>query len=203
MTTLDLFTTTVDAVGMNGTVTGGLYYLLLLVGTPTLLITLSDVAWTNHDRKVGRKFTTPWKRWALAELVLAVCFGPFFLQDFSSYSENAIRRIAVRPKPAEETNPSPEDKTIVSAVHDDFQKAVDKDALKELGLDSECRSQRDITSSPKSLSVLCGGYSLEPVVTDNATLTPRVKTSADLVGWPWSIDPHTVEVTGSIEISKK
>ena len=39
MTTLDLFTTTVDAVGMNGTVTGGLYYLLLLVGTPTLLIT--------------------------------------------------------------------------------------------------------------------------------------------------------------------
>ena len=91
----------------------------------------------------------------------------------------------------------------MSAVHDDFQKAVDKDALKELGLDSECRSQRDITSSPKSLSVLCGGYSLEPVVTDNATLTPRVKTSADLVGWPWSIDPHTVEVTGSIEISKK
>ena len=203
MKTVELFTTTVDAVGMDTEFTSGVYVLVLGLGIPTLLFLLLDVSDVVQGQKEGWKYENTWQLWAGTGLVLLACIGPLLVDDFSSYSEHTIRRVSVVPKHVEKHTPSPEDRTVVAAVHDYFQKSVDRDAFKELGLDKECHIQRDLTSSPESLSVLCGGYSLDPVIADNATVTPVIKTSADRAWWPWSVDPHNVEVTASIEIDKE
>ena len=95
---------------------------------------------------------------------------------------------------------------MVAAVHDQFQDELDNrdEALKDMGLDKECHHQASLEGNSRhGLSVLCGGYSLDPVITDKATLTPVIETSADDVWFPWFNNPHNVEVTASIEIDKK
>ena len=124
----------------------------------------------------------------------------------STYGTNPLLRMVSTPAHADEDNPGPDNKTVVAATHDQFQDELDTrhEGLEDLGLDKECHHQASLEgNSHDGLSVLCGGYSLEPVVTDKATITPVIKTSADEVWFPWFNDPHDVEVTASIEIDKK
>ena len=141
---------------------------------------------------------------AVCIAVVALIYWPVVVDD-SSYSANPMRRLISMPVHVDEKHPGSGNNTVVAAIHDQVQDELGNRhaGFKDLGLDKTCRTQSSLAGSSRdTLSVLCGGYSLDPVVTDKATLTPTVETSADKVWWPWSIDPHNVEVTVSVEIDK-
>ena len=118
MTTIELFTTTVDAVGMDTAFADkALCWLLMFVGFPILLIFLFNVVGTVQGRLSGCRYKVTWKSWVGTIVGLLVCFGPFLATDFSGYSEHALRRASVMPKHVDETSPGSDSKTIATAVH--------------------------------------------------------------------------------------
>lgn len=74
----------------------------------------------------------------------------------------------------------------------------------DLGLEKKCNLIKSTADNPDQVSVLCGGYSLDEVDTQFATLYPRLHTSADMAFYDaWSIDPHNVDVHAEIYIREK
>lgn len=207
-TTVELLRTPIDAVGLDTSFaddsTLSLFFMLGLV--PCILLLALVVGVIGH--LVSREWSQArsyGKGAVVAAAVVAFIYWPIAVDD-SSYSENPLRRTISAPAHVDEDRPGSDNNTVVAAIHDQVQDELGKrrEGFKDLGLDKTCRTQSSLAGSSRdTLSVLCGGYSLDPVVTDKATLTPTVETSADKVWWPWSIDPHNVEVTVSVEIDKE
>lgn len=210
MTTAELFTTTVDAVGMEvSPAEDGSVILPFLLGAAIVLVFLAFAFEALRNALAGR--------WSAARehadvvvvsgIVSALLCFPLTTDAFSAYGKNPmlLRTVSV-PSHSNEDNPGPDSNTVIAAVHDQFQDELDNrsEGLKDMGLDKECQTYLSMAGSSRdSVSVLCGGYSLDPVITDKATFTPVIETSADEVWLPWFSDPHNVEVTASIEIDKK
>lgn len=207
-TTVELLRTTINAVGLDSEFTGdstATMFFMLGVVPFFILLALSVGA-------VGRVISKDWvqargfaKIAAVFAAVVAVIYFPLVLDD-SSYNANPLRRTISMPVHADEEHPGSDNNTVVAAIHDHVQDELDnrREGFKQLGVDKECAVQASLAGNSRDgLSMLCGGYSLDPVVTDKATLTPTVETSADKVWWPWSIDARAVEVTARIEIDKK
>lgn len=206
--TIELLRTTIDAVGLDSKFTAdSTASLLFMLGSvPTLFFlalafcAVVDLAAGDKDEARGNAMFA-----AVCIAVVALIYWPVVVDD-SSYSANPLRRTVSMPVHVDEDNLGSYDNTVVAAIHDQVQDELDyrSEGFKDLGLDKECRTQASLAGDSRGgLSVLCGGYSLDPVTTDKATLTPTIKTSADQVWWPWSIDPHNVEVTASVEIDKE
>lgn len=207
-TAIELLRTTINAVGLDTRFaddsTLSLFFMLGLV--PCILLLALVVGVIGH--LVSREWSQArsyGKGAVVTAAVVAFIYWPIAVDD-SSYSENPLRRTISAPAHVDEDRPGSDNNTVVAAIHDQVQDELNnrREGFKDLGLDKTCRTQSSLAGSSRdTLSVLCGGYSLDPVVTDKATITPVVETSADQVWWPWSIDPHNVEVTVSIQIDKK
>lgn len=207
-TTIELLRTSIDAVGLDTSFaddsTFSLFFMLGLVPCIILLVLVAGV--------IGHLVSREWsqarsygKGAAMAAVAVAFIYWPLGVDD-SSYSENPLRRTISAPAHVDDDRSGSANNTVIAAIHDQVQDELDnrRAGFKDLGLDKTCRTQSSLAGSSRdTLSILCGGHSLDPVVTDKATITPVVETSADQAWWPWSIDPHNVEVTISIEIDKK
>ena len=207
-TTVELLRTTIDAVGLDTSFaddsTMSLFFMLGVIPCFILLALIAGA--------VGHLASEEWsqarsygKNAVVAAAVVALIYWPLMVDD-SSYSANPLRRMISAPAHVDEDRPGSDSNTVVAAIHGQVQDELDnrREGFKDLGLDKTCRTQSSLAGSSRdTLSILCGGYSLDPVVTDKATITPVVETSADQAWWPWSIDPHNVEVTISIKIDKK
>lgn len=205
-TTIELFRTTIDAVGLDSRFTedstASMGFMLGVVPILILLVCVIGVlvALVSEKREEARGYG---KLGAICVVATVLIYCPMVIDDSSSYSENPLRRTISMPVHADKDNPGPGNNTIVAKIHEQFMDELDQrsDGLDELGLDKECRTQSSLAGgSDDALPVLCGGYSLDSVTTDRATITPIIETSADKVWWPWSIDPHAVEVTARIGI---
>ncbi len=207
-TAIELLRTTIDAVGLDSEFTddstASMFFMLGAV--PSLILVALIVGVAGH--MIGKEWSQARdyaRGSAVFAAVVALIYFPLVL-DSSAYSANPMRRLISMPVHVDEKHPGSGNNTVVAAIHDQVQDELDnrREGFKDLGLDKTCRTQSSLAGSSRdTLSVLCGGYSLDPVVTDKATLTPTVETSADKVWWPWSIDPHNVEVTVSVEIDKE
>lgn len=207
-TTIELLRTTIDAVGLDSEFTDDstatMFFMLGVVPAFIFLALVLGVVGNAIDKKwdEARGYA---KLAPVVGAVVALIYFPLVL-DSSAYSANPMRRLISMPVHVDEKHPGSDNNTVVAAIHDQVQDELDtrRMGFKDLGLDKECRTQASLAGDSRGgLSVLCGGYSLDPVTTDKATLTPTIKTSADQVWWPWSIDPHNVEVTASVEIDKE
>ena len=207
-TTVELLRTTIDAVGLDSSFaddsTASMFFMLGAV--PSLILVALIVGVAGH--MIGKEWSQARdyaRGSAVFAVVVALIYWPLVVDD-SSYSANPLRRMVSAPAHVDEDRPGSDNNTVVAAIHDQVQDELGnrRAGFKDLGLDKTCRTQVSLAGSSRdTLSILCGGYSLDPVVTDKATVTPTVETSADQVWWPWSIDPHNVEVTVSIEIDKE
>lgn len=205
-TTIELFRTTIDAVGLDsrftedstasmGFMLGVVPIFILLACVIGVLVALAAEKWEDA-RGYG-------KLGAICVVATVLIYCPMVIDDSSSYNENPLRRTISMPVHADEDNPGSGNNTVVAKVHEQFMDELDRrsDGLDELGLDKECRMQSSLAGgSDDAVSVLCGGYSLDSTTTGKATITPIIETSADKVWWPWAIDPHAVEVTARIDI---
>lgn len=207
-TTIELLRTTINAVGLDSEFTGdSTATLFFMLGVVPFFIFLALVVGA-----VGHVVGKDWaqargsaKLAAVFAAVVAVIYFPLVLDD-SSYNANPLRRTISMPVHVNEEHPGSDNNTVVAAIHGQVQDelAERREGLNQLGVDTECAVQASLAGNSRDgLSMLCGGYSLDPVVTDKATITPTVETSADKAWWPWSIDAHAVEVTARIEIAKK
>ena len=207
-TTVELLRTTIDAVGLDSEFTDDstatMFFMLGVV--PFFIFLALVLGVVGHT--IGKNWDEARGYAKLATVfaaVVALIYFPVAL-DSSTYSANPMRRLISMPVHVDEKHPGSGNNTVVAAIHDQVQDELDnrREGFKDLGLDKECAVQASLAGNSRDgLSMLCGGYSLDPVVTDKAALTPTVETSADKVWWPWSIDPHNVEVTARIEIDKK
>lgn len=207
-TTIELLRTTIDAVGLDSEFTDDstatMFFMLGVVPAFIFLALVLGVVGNAIDKKwdEARGYA---KLAPVVAAVVALIYFPLVLDD-SSYSANPLRRLISMPVHVDEKHPGADNNTVVAAIHDQVQDELNtrRAGFKELGVDKECAVQASLAGNSRDgLSVLCGGYSLDPVVTDKATLTPTVETSADQSWWPWSIDARAVEVTARIEIDKK
>lgn len=207
-TTIELLRTTINGVGLDSEFTDdSTATMFFMLGVVPFFIFLA-----LSVRAVGHVISKDWvqaqgsaKLAAVFAAVVAVIYFPLMLDD-SSYSANPLRRTISMPVHVNEEHPNSDNNTVVAAIHDQVQDELDKrrEGFKQLGVDKECAVQASLAGNSRDgLSMLCGGYSLDPVVTDKATLTPTVETSADKAWWPWSIDARAVEVTARIVIDKK
>ena len=211
MKTIELFTTTVDAVGMDTDISGPAMGVFIPVLWFTLLfLVCTFLVLIEKKASAARKAVL-----ALGIVAVPAMWTPYVVADFE-YSEDALHRMIKVPAldahssfsisiHRREVTPGPENKTVVAAVHDKFQDELDQhhDTMDKMGLGEQCDILRDLNKDPNDMSVLCGGYLVEPVVARGMEVTPVIETSADAVWWPWSIDPHNVEVTASIKIDKE
>lgn len=207
--TIELLRTTINAEGLDSEFTDdSTATMFFMLGVVPFFILLALVVGA-----VGHVISKDWvqargsaKLAAVFAAVVAVIYFPLVLDD-SSYNANPLRRTISMPVHADEEHPGPDNNnTVVAAIHDQVQDELDnrREGFKQLGVDKECAVQASLAGNSRDgLSMLCGGYSLDPVVTDKATLTPTVETSADKAWWPWSIDARAVEVTARIETAKK
>lgn len=207
-TTIELLRTTIDAVGLDSGFTddstASMFFMLGAV--PSLILVALIVGVVGH--MIGKEWSQARdyaRGSAVFAAVVALIYFPLVLDD-SSYSANPLRRLISMPVHVDEKHPGSDNNTVVAAIHDQVQDELDtrREGFKELGVDKECAVQASLAGNSRDgLSMLCGGYSLDPVVTDKATLTPTIETSADKAWWPWSIDARAVEVTARIEIDKE
>lgn len=207
-TTIELLRTTIDAVGLDSEFTddstASVFFMLGAV--PSLILVALIVGVVGH--MIGKEWSQARdyaRGSAVFAAVVALIYFPLAVDD-SSYSANPLRRLISMPVHVDEKHPGADNNTVVAAIHDQVQDELNtrRAGFKELGVDKECAVQASLAGNSRDgLSVLCGGYSLDPVVTDKATLTPTVETSADQAWWPWSIDARAVEVTARIEIDKE
>ncbi|PZO97746.1 MAG: hypothetical protein DI609_12425 [Corynebacterium urealyticum] len=210
MKTIELFTTTVDAVGMDTDISGPAIALLIPVLWCTLLfLVCAYLELIEKTASTARKVVL-----ALGIVVVPALWTPYVVADFG-YSKDALHRMVKVPAHDAHSSfrlteraaptPGPENKTVVAAVHDKFQDELDqhRDTLDKMGLGEQCEILRELNEDPNAVSVLCGGYLVKPVIARGMELTPVVNTSADQAWWPWSVDPHNVEVTARIEIDKE
>ena len=211
MKSIELFTTTVDAVGMDTDISGPAMIALLIpvLWCTLLFLVCAYLALIEKTSSAVCKVVL-----ALGIVVVPALWTPYAVADFD-YSEDTLHRMVKVPArdahssfrltEREAPTPGPENKTVVAAVHDKFQDELDqhRDTLDKMGLSEQCDILRELNEDPNAVSVLCGGYLAEPVIARGMELTPVVKTSADQAWWPWSIDARAVEVTARIEIDKK
>ena len=210
MHTIELFTTTVDAVGMDTDISGTAMVALIIpvLWCTLLFLVCVYLALREKTASTARKAVI-----ALGIVAIPALWTPYVMADFE-YSEDAIHRMIKVPSLDSSSSfrltersapPGPENKTVVAAVHDEFQDELGqhRGTLDKMGLSEQCDILRELNKDPNAVSVLCGGYLVEPVIARGMELTPVIKTSADQVWWAWSIDPHNVEVTASIKIDKK
>lgn len=207
-TTIELLRTTINAVGLDSsltyTSTASTFFILGVIPFFILLAAMGGVA-VNMAAESKQEAHRYGKLAAICAVVSALIYCPLVV-DSDTYSENPLRRMSSAPALVDEENSGSDNNTVVSVVHDQVQDELDtrREGLTDLGVDKACHTQKLLAGhSRDTLSVLCGGYSLDPVDTDKATITPVVETSADEPWWPWSIDPYAVEVTVSIQIDKK
>lgn len=207
-TSIELLHTTIDAVGLDtGFNSGSIAMIPFMAGLiPSLIfLAITCSALVGLVARNWQEARHHGKYAAVLAVVVALVYWPLVV-DSHIYSENPLRRLVSSPALVDEEHPGSDNNTVVAAIHDQVQDELDRrrEGLADLGADKECRTQMELTGNSRdSLSVLCGGYSLDPVVTDKATLIPSVTTDADEPWWPWSVDPHAVEVTVSIEVDKK
>lgn len=226
--TIELFTTTVDAVGMDTHLTfwAIMFYILSPVFIVYLLIRLY---WMSVD---GLTFTNvtincafavvillPW-----AHLVVTALAG-------STYTENPWGRLTRTPSPgmttvfasnnpagffASKTPAGPDAPNIAAVVHDQFQdELAQQDELKTLELEKQCQVLREENdfSDPNEESILCGGYALSSVktsgweimpfiVAEDESVPPLVQMDGDnfMPTSSFSVDPHALEVTARLRI---
>ena len=227
--TIELFTTTVDAVGMDTHLTfwSIMFYIFLPVFTVYLFIrlhwmsihglTFSNVTITGA---LAVAIILPW-----AHLAVTALAG-------STYTENPWGRLTRTPSPgmttvfasnnpagffASKTPAGPDAPNIAAVVHDQFQdELAQQDELKILELEKQCQVLREENdfSDPNEESILCGGYALSSVktsgweimpfiVAEDENIPPLVHMDGDNIIMPnssFSVDPHALEVTARLRI---
>lgn len=226
--TIELFTTTIDAVGMDTHLTfwAITFYILSPVVIVYLLIRLY---WMSVD---GLTFTNVTINGALA-VVLVLPWAHLVLTALtgSTYTENPWGRLTRTPSPGMTTvfasnNPAgffaantpagPNAPNIAAVVHDQFQdELAQQDQLKTLELEKQCQVLREENdfSDPTEESILCGGYALSSVktsgweimpfiVAEDESMPPLVKMDGDnfMPNSSFSVDPHALEVTARLRI---
>lgn len=205
-TTIELFTTTIDAVGMDTQLSrGAVVFYLWLLSVFTFFF-LGFVAVLAYNRDFTRKRAT------VSGVVGVVLVGlwSYFALAPGTYSENPWSRLARTPAAGvggdallSSTQPGPDGNNIAAVIHDQFQDELARhDELQLYGLGEQCQTQREASKyEPAEESVLCGGYALTPVVTRGWNITPSITAEDDLISsTAFTVDPHAMEVTAYISI---
>lgn len=204
--TIELFTTTIDAVGMDTQLSRGavVFYLWLLSLFTLFFLGFVIVLGCN------RNFTR--KRAAVSGVIGVVLVGlwAYFALTPDSYIENPWSRLTRTPAVGvgggallSSTQPGPDGNNITVVIHDQFQDELARhDELQLYGLDEQCQTQREASEyAPAEESVLCGGYALTPVVTNGWKITPSIMAEDDLMpNNAFTVDPYAMEVTARITI---
>lgn len=218
--TIELFTTTVDAVGMDTQMTfwASMFYIFLPVFTVYLFIRLY---WMSVD---GLTHSNVIVNGAFAVvMILLWVYLPLSALMGGAYTENPWGRLIRTPAPgmidtlfATNTPAGPNAPNIAAVVHDRFQdELAQQDELKTLELEKQCQVLRDKNnfSDPNEESILCGGYALSSVVTsgweiipfivaEDGDIPPLVHMDGDSImpNSSFSVDPHALEVTARLRI---
>lgn len=218
--TIELFTTTVDAVGMDTQMTFWAtwfkFYIFLLFVFFFLLV-LTGVRDSNLTRSKSITIT------CVLAVVLVLPWVHLALTG-SAYTENPWGRLIRTPAPGmtntlfgSNTPAGPNAPNIAAVVHNQFQdELAQQDELKILELEKQCQVLREENdfSDPTEESILCGGYALSSVetsgweimpfiVAEDAYMPPVVRMDDDRIILPanvFNLDPHALEVTARLRI---
>lgn len=218
--TIELFTTTVDAVGMDTQMTFWAtwfkFYIFLLFVFFFLLV-LTGVRDSNLTRSKSITIT------CVLAVVLVLPWVHLALTG-SAYTENPWGRLIRTPAPGmtntlfgSNTPAGPNAPNIAAVVHNQFQdELAQQDELKILELEKQCQVLREENdfSDPTEESILCGGYALSPVVTSGWEITPFIVAEDDYMppvvhmdgdriimpNSSFNVDPHALEVTARLRI---
>lgn len=195
--TIELFTTTVDAVGMDTQLTywAIMFYIFLSVFTlfaflPLFVLALVEV----RNGSLTRSSITIT---CVLAVVLALPWAYLALTTGSAYKENPLSRLTLTPAPGMTNTPTlgitsilsdsdtpagPNAPNIAAVVHNQFQdELAQQDKLKTLELEKQCQILREENdfSDPTEESILCGGYALSPVVTFGWEIIPFIVAEDD------------------------
>lgn len=209
--TLDLFDTTVDATSMAPKdVFGSVLIFLAVVALMCILLNgavslYQDYQDSHRSGDAREPSLVPHVIITIAGLVL-FAVPVWFMADAQTYSTEPTKRLFLKPPAQSRVEPTDPTKSLTALTHDNFVQNIDKhkDLLNDLGLDKKCNLIKSTADNPDTISVLCGGYSLDEVETHNAVLRPQLRTSADRAFYDaWSINPHNVDVYAGIFIREK
>lgn len=204
--TIELFTTAIDAVGMDTQLSRGAVVFYLWFLSVFTLFFLGAVSVLAYNRDFTRK------RAAVSGVVGVALVGlwSYFALTPDTYSENPWSRLARTPAVGvggdallSNTQPGPNGNNITVVIHDQFQDELARhDELQLYGLSEQCQTQREASEyDPDEESVLCGGYALTPVVTHGWKITPSIMAEDDLISsTAFTVDPYAMEVTTYISI---
>lgn len=195
--TIELFTTTIDAVGMDTQLTywAIMFYIFLSVFTlfaflPLFVLALVEV----RNGSLTRSSITIT---CVLAVVLALPWAYLALTTGSAYKENPLSRLTLTPAPGMTNTPTlgitnmlsdsdtpagPNAPNIAAVVHNQFQdELAQQDELKTLELEKQCQILREENdfSDPTEESILCGGYALSPVVTFGWEIIPFIVAEDD------------------------
>lgn len=209
--TLDLFDTTVDATSMTpqNVFTSALIFAAVVI---FICVMLSGAVALYRDYQDSHRSGDAKEPSIVPHVLIALMGLTVFtiptvvMADIQTYSAEPTKRFFLKPPAQSRVEPANPTKSLAALTHDDFMRSIDehKDILNDLGLDKKCNLLKSTADDPDEVSVLCGGYSLDEVETQSATLYPRLRTSADRAFYDaWSIDPHNVDVHASIYIREK
>ena len=221
--TIELFTTTVDAVGMDTHLTfwAIMFYIFLSIFTlfgflPWFVLTLIEA----RDGSLTRSSITITCAFAV---VIILPWAYLALTTGGAYKENPLNRLTLTPAPGmtnilsgSDTPAGPNAPNIAAVVHDQFQdELAQQDELKTLELEKQCQVLREENdfSDPTEESILCGGYALSPVVTFGWEIKPFIVAEDEFMppnalmdeerimpNSSFSVDPHALEVTARLRI---
>lgn len=218
--TIELFTTTVDAVGMDTQMTFWAtwftFYIFLPLFVFFFLLVLTGVRDSNLTRSKSITIT------CVLAVVLVLPWVHLALTG-GAYTENPWGRLIRTPTPGmtntlfgSDTPAGPDAPNIAAVVHNQFQdELAQQDQLKILELEKQCQVLRDENyfSDPTEESILCGGYALSSVKTSGWEIMPFIVAEDDymppivrmdddsiLPTSSFSVDPHALEVTARLRI---
>lgn len=221
--TIELFTTTIDAVGMDTQLTFWAiqFYIFLSIFTlfgflPWFVLTLIEA----RDGSLTRSSITI----TCAFAVVIILPWAYLALTGGAYTENPWGRLIRTPAPGmtntlfgSNTPAGPNAPNIAAVVHNQFQdELAQQDELKILELEKQCQVLREENdfSDPTEESILCGGYALSSVetsgweimpfiVAEDAYMPPVVRMDDDRIILPanvFNLDPHALEVTARLRI---
>ena len=184
--TLDLFDTTIDATSMTpqDVFTSVIIFAVIVI---IICILLSGAVALYRDHQDSHRSgdakepsIAPHVIIALAGLISFI-IPTVVMSDAQTYSTEPTKRLFLKPSAQSRAEPTDPTKSLTALTHDDCMRNIDKhkDVLNDFGLDKKCNLLKSAADNPDTVSVLCGGYSLDEVETQSATLYPRLHTSAD------------------------
>ena len=190
--TIELFTTTVDAVGMDTQMTYWAIQFYIFLSVFTLFVFLPWFVLTLIEARNGSLTRSGLTITCIFTVAILLPWTYLALTTGSAYTENPWGRLTLTPAPGMTNTPTlgitnilsdsdtpagPNAPNIAAVVHDQFQdELAQQDELKTLELEKQCQILRDENyfSDPTEESILCGGYALSPVITFGWEIKPFI-----------------------------